>query len=106
MALATLLAAGCGRASTDLTVRVTDQEGTPIPDAMVGLWENGQTLLSDLEGQITWTELEVEQASLTVYAQGYLLQTRVIALERGTNEATLVLEKKPYDVPIQPPVSP
>jgi nucleotide-binding universal stress UspA family protein len=106
LALALALAAGCGRASTDLTVRVTDQEGAPVPGAMVALSENGQTLLADLQGQVTWTELDAEQASLVIYAEGYLLQSRVIPLERGANETTLALEKKPYEVPYQPPNSP
>lgn len=103
--LVATLAAGCGRPSHDLTVRVTDKEGNPLPGAMVGLHENGQTLLTDLEGQVTWTELSEAQASLAVVAQGYVLYTTVISLEHGTNEATLALEKKPA-VPYQPPASP
>jgi hypothetical protein len=106
LVLVLVLAAGCGRASTELTVRVTDQEGNPLPGAMVGLSENGQTLLADLEGQVTWTDLDAEQASLAVVAQGYLLQTKVVPLERGANETTLAMEKKPQDVPYQPPSSP
>jgi hypothetical protein len=88
------LAAGCGRPSHDLTVRITDLEGNPLPGAMVGLHENGQTLLTDLEGQVTWTELSEAQASLVVVAQGYMLQTAVISLERGANETTFALDKQ------------
>jgi len=72
---------------------------------MVGLSENGQTLLADLKGQVAWTELSEEQASLVVVAQGYMLQTAVVSLERGANETTFALEKGP-DVPYQPPSSP
>jgi len=103
--LVAALAAGCGRPSHDLTVQVTDVEGNPLPGAMVGLHENGQTLLTDLQGQVTWTELSDAQASLAVVAQGYLLYTTVISLERGTNEATLTLEEKPAE-PYQPPAGP
>ena len=106
LALVIVLAAGCGRAATDLTVRVTDQEGNPLPGAMVGLSENGQTLLTNLEGQVTWKELDAEQASLAVVAQGYFLQTQVVPLERGANVATLTMQKKPQEVPYQPPSSP
>ena len=106
LAVAIILIAGYGRTSQDLTVRITDQEGNPIPGAMVGLSENGQTLLTDEEGRVTWEELDQPQASLVVAAQGYLLHTTVIPIERGTNEATLALERKSHDVPYQPPTSP
>ena len=96
---------GCGRASHDLTVRITDLEGNPLPGAMVGLSENGQTLLADLEGQVRWSELSEAQASLVVVAQGYLLQTAVVSLERGANETTFALEKA-RDVPYEPSDSP
>jgi hypothetical protein len=105
LTLVVALATGCGRPSYDLTVRVTDLEGNPLRGAMVGLHENGQTRLTDLEGQVTWTELDEAQASLAVVAQGYLLYTSVVSLERGTNETTLTLEKKPA-VPYQPPDGP
>jgi hypothetical protein len=72
---------------------------------MVGLSENGQTLLADLEGKVAWTELSEEEASLVVVAPGYALQTAVISLERGANETSFELEKKP-DVPYQPPSCP
>jgi hypothetical protein len=106
LALAVALATGCGRASTDLTVRVTDQEGNPIPGAMVGLLENDQTLLADQEGKVAWQDLTEKQASLVVAAQGYVLHTAVIQLERGVTKTTLALVKKAHDVPYQPPVSP
>ena len=83
LALAVTLAVGCGRASYDLTVHITDLEGNPLPGAMVGLSENGQTLLADVKGQVTWKELDETQASLVVVAEGYVLQTTVISLERG-----------------------
>lgn len=107
-ALALLIAgtAGCSRASQDLTVWVTDPDGNPVPGAMVGLSENGQTLLTDQEGQVTWEELGETQASLVVVAQGYVLQTTVVSLERGMNETTLKLTRKQHTVPYQPPVSP
>jgi len=105
LTLAMALATGCGPPSHDLTVRVTDIEGNPLPGAMVGLHENGQTLLTDLEGQVTWTELSDAQASLAVVAEGYLLRTTVISLEHGTNETTLMLAKKPAE-PEQLPAGP
>ena len=94
LALLVALAVGCTRASHDLTVRVTDLEGDPLPGAMVGLSENGQTLLADLEGQVRWSELSEAQASLVVVAQGYVLQTAVVSLERGGNETSFALEKQ------------
>ena len=106
LAIAAVLVAGYGQGTQELTVRVTDQEGNPLPGALVGLSENHQTLLADSEGRVTWTELSEEQASLVIAAQGYVLHTAVIPLERGTNEATLALERKSHDVPYQPPVSP
>ena len=108
LALGATLVAGYGRTTQaqNLTVRITDQEGNPLPGAMVGLSENGQTLLADGEGQVTWTELDETQASLIVAAQGYVLHTTVVSLEQGTNEAVLTLKKKSHDVPYQPPTSP
>lgn len=106
LAIAVVLVAGYGQSAQELTVRVMDPEGNPVPGAMVGLSENGQTLLADQEGRVAWKELSEAQASLVVAAQGYVLHTAVIPLERGANEATLVLERKSYDVPYQPPVSP
>jgi hypothetical protein len=98
--------ASYGQSTHELTVRVTDQEGNPLPGALVGLSENHLTLLADSEGRVTWTELNEDQASLVVAAQGYELHTAVIPLEQGSNEATLALERKSHDVPYQPPVSP
>jgi len=106
LTLVLALASGCGRPSHDLTVRITDMEGNPLPGAMVGLHENGQTLLADLEGQVMWRELSDAQASLVVVAQGYVLQTAVVSLERGANETTVALKKKEQTVPYQPPTSP
>jgi hypothetical protein len=103
--LVAILLVSCSRTPYDLTVRVTDLQGDPLPGAMVGLSENGQTLLADLEGKVTWTELSEEQASLVVVAQGYALQTAVVSLERGANETTFALAKNP-GVPYQPPSSP
>ena len=94
LTLLVAVAAGCTGASHDLTVRITDLEGNPLPGAMVGLSENGQTLLADVEGRVRWSELSDAQASLAVVAQGYLLQTAVLSLERGANEATFALEKQ------------
>lgn len=106
LALAVTWGMACSRASHDLTVWITDLEGNPIPGAMVGLSENGQTLLANMEGRVTWQELSTEQASLVVAAQGYVLQTAEVSLERGPNETTLALEKKEQTVPYQPPTSP
>jgi hypothetical protein len=102
LAVAALLVAGYDQTTQELTVRVTDQEGNPLPGAMVGLSENKQTLLADQEGRVMWTGLNEEQASLVVAAQGYVLYTTVISLARGVNEATLALERKSHDVPYQP----
>ena len=74
-------------------MRVTDLEGNPLPGAMVALSETGQTLLADMEGQVRWSELSEEQASLVVVAQGYVLQTAKVPLERGANETSFALQK-------------
>ena len=94
LALLVVLAAGCNRASTDLIVRVTDLEGNPLPGAFVALTGTGQTLLADLEGQVRWNELGEEEASLVVVAEGYVLQSAVVPLERGANETSFALEKQ------------
>jgi hypothetical protein len=106
LALAAILVAGCGQSTHELTVHVTDQEGNPLPGAIVNLWENGETLLTDPQGRVTWRELDAGQASLVVVAEGYVLSTTVVPLERGANETTLALERKTYDVPYDAPASP
>jgi hypothetical protein len=101
--LLALLATACRAPAYDLALRVTDQSGNPLPGAMVGLNENGQTLLADQEGRVAWTELEEDQASLVIVVPGYVLHTAVLALEPGANEATIALEPKESDVPLQVP---
>jgi hypothetical protein len=104
LALLATLVVGCGSPTYDLTVHVTDEQGNALLGAMVGLSQNGETLLTNQEGQVTWTDLEQEQASLVVVAAGYRLQSSVISLEEGANDITFPLAKQP-DVPYEPPDS-
>jgi len=99
LALLAIAAAGCRPRTAELTVRVMDVEGNPLPGAMVSLTEQGQTLMADEQGQVTWMDLEDERASLVVVAPGYILRSKKVDLERGANDTVVALEKR--DVPIQ-----
>jgi hypothetical protein len=81
----------------DLTVKVTDQAGNPIPGARVVLPESGDDtpVVADNGGQVTWTNLPGESGILDVTAQGYLRAQVSLSLERGPNEVTVTLEGDP-----------
>lgn len=96
-----LWAAGCGPPSFDLTVRVTETDGTAIPQASVTLLELREVQVTDEAGETTWTDLEIDSAALYVSAEGYGAYADRLTLERGQNEAVVQLERAPIepDVP-------
>lgn len=82
----------------DVTVNITDQEGNPVPSALVTLSEagDGNPVATDDEGQVTWNNLPGEEGVLSVFAQGYLPAQQTLSLERGPNEVTVAIELDPY----------
>lgn len=100
VALAVLLAvvASCGRPAYDLTVRVTDEGGSAVPQALVVLDDDFQDVRTSTDaGTTAWTDLQMSAITLTVYADGFLSRETQVSLERGHNEAVVALERAPID---------
>jgi len=84
----------------DLTVKITNQDGNPVPGAGVSLPESGddKAINTDEAGHFTWNALSGESGTLNITAQGYLPLQQAITLERGPNEVVVALERDPYGV--------
>jgi hypothetical protein len=82
----------------DLTIKITDSAGNPIPGAGVVFPESGsgEPLTADDSGLAAWSNLPGPGGSLTVTAQGYLSGEQSLALERGPNEVVITLQRDPY----------
>jgi 3-keto-disaccharide hydrolase/Carboxypeptidase regulatory-like domain len=82
----------------DVTVKIIDQDGNPIPDASVVFPESGEDspVTADDGGQAAWNNLPGETGKLSVSAQGYFPAEQALSLERGPNEVTLALERDPF----------
>lgn len=81
----------------DLTLKVTGADGNPIALATVTL-DNGAPVLTDENGQASWTNLPAPDGSLKVSAQGYLASDQTFSLNRGPNEVVFALERDPNGV--------
>lgn len=92
-----VLVAACGLSSYDLTVRVTEKDGTVIPEASVMLVGPQEVQVTDDAGQVTWTDIEEDFAILYVVADGYTMHASKVELERGRNETVIALEREPTD---------
>ncbi len=83
-----------------LTVSVVDADGNPIADASVRLAELGEDEMAmqttDPGGEVAWTDLPGETASLSVQGQGYFSGEASQTIERGSNEVTVTLEADPF----------
>ncbi len=82
----------------DLVVKVTDQDGNPIPWATGSIQTSGKDVsaTADDAGQLAWNGLPDSGGSLTVSAQGYLPAQESLSLEQGANELSIALERDPY----------
>ena len=93
LAILAVLAAGCGSASRDLTVRVTDPEGSMLPLAQVTLVELDDARVADNDGEVTWIGLSEKRATLVVAAEGYFMETAQLKLKRGHNEVAISMTR-------------
>ena len=82
----------------DLMVKVTDLDSNPVVGASVAFPESGDDnpVSADEGGLVVWTNLDGEDGSLSISAQGYLPAEQALSLERGPNEVTVALERDPY----------
>ena len=94
---ATLIVAGCGQPAYRLTVRVTETDCAPIPQASVMLVGPQDTRLTDDDGRAAWAQLEEEAVILFVTADGYMAYTGRVELQRKRNETVVALERAPSD---------
>ena len=97
LAILIALVAACGPSSYDLTVRVTETDGTVIPEASVMLVGPQDVHVTDDAGQVVWTDIEEDFAILYVVADGYALHASKVNLERGRNETVILLERAPIE---------
>lgn len=82
----------------DLTVKITDQDGNPLPVSKVVFPESGDgsPVTADDAGQIVWNDLPGDSGTLSISSQGYLPAEESLSLERGPNEVIVALELDPY----------
>lgn len=82
----------------DLTVRVTDTEGNPIPWALTLFPMSGseEAVAVDEAGQAVWRNLDGPAGTVTVSAQGYFPGEQSFNLNRGPNEIVVKLERDPF----------
>ncbi len=82
----------------DVTAKITDQDGNPIPGASVVFPESGDDtpVAADDGGQAAWNSLPGEAGTLSVSAQGYFPAEQALSLVRGPNEVAVALERDPY----------
>jgi len=97
LVLLILWVAACGPPRYDLIVRVTETDGTAIPEASVTLLELQDVRLTDEAGEASWTDLEADTAVLYVSVEGYMAYAGKIELARGHNETAILLERAPID---------
>ena len=88
-----VLAFGCNPAPYDVTVLITDKDGFIIPLAQVILLEVDDVQVADNDGQVTWTGLSKDTASLVVTAEGHLMETAQVTLKRGHNEVAVPMRR-------------
>jgi hypothetical protein len=86
------MATGCSSAPYHLTVRVTDEDGNPMPQASVLLFERNEVLLTDDAGQVSWRRLELDSVVLSVSADAYSPYTTRLEMERGNNVTIVPLQ--------------
>jgi hypothetical protein len=81
----------------DLTVKVTDQNGTPITWAtgIVMVSGNNESKEATESGQLVWKNMEAPAESVSVSAQGYKPIQQALSMELGQNEVSIVLEADP-----------
>ncbi len=82
----------------DLTVTVTDETGAPIAGASIVFPESGDdaAVQTNKQGQYSWSNLPGELASLNISAQGYIPNSANQVLVRGTNNASVALQRDPF----------
>jgi hypothetical protein len=87
---------GCGGPSYDLKLWVVDKDGSAIAEAQVILGDDVKDVRTPGEtGEVMWTGLEEGVITLTVRAERFLPKAVQVSLERGLNEAVVVLETDP-----------
>ena len=92
-----VLVAACGPLSYDLTVRVTETDGTAIPQASVSLLGLRDAQTTNQAGETVWTDLGTDTAVLFIAAGGYISYAAQLELKRGHNEIVVQLERAPID---------
>ncbi len=84
----------------DLSLNVVDAEGNQINEAQIVFPESGddEPVDTDETGSVSWTNLQGENASIEVNAQGYFEQMESLVLVRGQNEVSLTMERDPLQL--------
>lgn len=88
-----LLMTGCSPASYDLAVRVVDERGGSVLHAKVALAKVGEARDVDGSGEVTWTGIAQDSATIVITGEGYVSKTVEISLVRGHNEVDVTLER-------------
>jgi hypothetical protein len=83
----------------DLTLSILDAEGNPISGASIeALDVSGGSAVSDDTGKHTFANLPGESVTLSADAQGYAAVEQTVSLVRGPNEASIILERAPFEI--------
>ncbi len=83
------------------TISVTDESGAPIAGAAIVFPEAGggsDPVQADDQGKYSWTNLNGENMTLDVAAQGYLPAHQTGTIQRGPNEVSVTLQRDPFGI--------
>lgn len=80
----------------DLTVQLTDEEGTFIEAVPVSIAEQNLIQTTDAKGETSWTDLQTDNVTIETRVQGFFPIEEQVMLERGPNNITIQLERDPF----------
>ena len=77
----------------DLTISISDAEGSPIGEAAVEV--NGEAKVSSADGTASWANLPEEAITVSVKAPGFFPNEVTQTIARGENQLVIVLDQDP-----------
>ena len=87
-----------------LAITLSDEEGNPVPDARITVTEMGNLeeakTVTDKSGIAQWMDLPGETVTLQISTPGYFAVEESLSIEKGDNEAGVILQRDPFGLPV------